>query len=335
RKLSGFPLIESSASCNGREVAIYDKTLADPTIEQTDMAALFALEFGAQAVVGIGGGSPLDTSKVVAARLTNAVPVGKLIGVDQVALPIAPLAVFPTTAGTGSEVTNVSILTDPEAGIKKAVVSNRIVPGLAGLLAELTLDLPSHITAATGMDALCHASEAFISRRQNAYSDAMALAALPLIAQNLPLVMRNPHNLESRQQMLQASLLAGLAFNNSSVTAIHAFAYPLGGRFHVAHGLANSLMFGAIMRHNQVVAQKRFALLARVFDGGSDFIASVEALRATLPLPQNLCEAGIPADALEGMANDVMSVTRLLSVNPREITRVDAGRIYREAFATP
>ena len=334
RKIHGFQDILASASSGNRTVSVYDGTQADPTFDGASDACSFAKSAGAQAVIGVGGGSPLDTSKIVAASLTNDIPVEKMVGADRFDNAPVPLACFPTTAGTGSEVTNVAVLTDVSDGIKKAVLSNRLVPLFAGLLPELTLALPPGTTAATGMDALCHASEAYLSKKRNLYSDAMALAALPLIAKNLPEVILHPGNLEAREAMLQASLLAGLAFNNSSVTAIHAFAYPLGGRFHVAHGLANSLLFGAVMRHNYPAEKARFADLARAFSGNADgsFIESVEVMRKGLPITQRLRDLDIPESAVEEMATDVMSVTRLLSVNPREITRADAGKIYQESY---
>jgi alcohol dehydrogenase class IV len=334
RLIPGFQKILGAASGKNREVKIYDRTQEDPSFENVAEASHFANVFAAQAVIGIGGGSVLDTAKIVAATITNDIPISAMIGSDWIPAAAAPLVCFPTTAGTGSEVTNVAVLTDMSDGIKKAIVSNRLVPLFAGLLPELTISLPPGTTAATGMDALCHASEAFLSKRHNDYSDALALAALPLIAKNLPEVIRDPQNLEAREAMLRASLLAGLAFNNSSVTAIHAFAYPLGGHFHVAHGLANSLLFGAVMRHNYSAEPVRFAELARVFSGKADgnFIADVEALRENLPIAQRLRDLDIPESAVEEMADDVMSVTRLLSVNPREITRADAGKIYRESY---
>ncbi len=334
RQITGFDDILACALGHGRIVSVYDNTKADPTFEGAMEACRFAHETGAEAVVGVGGGSPLDTAKIVAASLTNDVAVETMVGADNIPFATAPLACFPTTAGTGSEVTNVAVLTDVRDGIKKAVVSNRLVPLFAGLLPELTVGLPPGITAATGMDALCHASEAYLSKRRNDYSDALALAALALLAKNLPEVIRDPQNLEAREAMLRASLLAGLSFNNSSVTAIHAFAYPLGGRFHVAHGLANSLLFDAVMRHNYSAEPARFAELSRAFSGvsGRDFIEDVEAMRKTLPIAQRLRDLHIPESAVEEMANDVMSVTRLLSMNPREITREDAGKIYQKSY---
>lgn len=334
RKIAGFQAIVDTITAQGRQIVIYDNTRADPSIELASEACAFAKKALVHAVVGIGGGSPLDTAKVVAASLTNSVSVEAMLGADNIPLPAAPLACFPTTAGTGSEVTNISILTDEAAGIKKAIVSDRIMPLFAGLLPELTLGLPPGTTAATGMDALCHASEAILSRKRNPYSEAMGLAALPLIGTWLPRVIADPSNLEARERMLEASLLAGLAFNNSSVTAIHAFAYPLGGRYHIAHGLANSLMFAPIMKHNYSAEPALFRKLGLAFtsDASTDFIGAVEAMRATLPIAHNLREASIPLEALDHMADDVMSVTRLLSVNPQTITRADAGRIYQEAY---
>ena len=333
-KLPGFATLREVCAQSGRAVAVFDRTQADPSLELARQAAAFAQDFGADAVVGVGGGSPLDTAKIVAALLTNSVKVEDLVGADKVALPCAPLVAVPTTAGTGSEVTNVSVLTDTAANLKKAVLSDRLVPGLALLLPELTLGLPPGTTAATGMDALCHASEAMLSKKRNPVSDALAIGALERIVANLPKVIANPSDLAAREAMLEASLMAGLAFNNSSVTAIHACAYPLGGRFHVPHGLANSLMFAPVMRHNLASEPEIFARLSRAVggEGPEGFVPAVEAIRQKLPIPHTLKEAGIPEDSIEPMADDLMTIDRLLSVNPAPITRADAGRIFREAF---
>lgn len=334
-RLPGFQAIHDACSRGGRSVAVFSRTTADPSLDVAREAVAFAREFGAQAVVGVGGGSPLDTAKIVAALLAHPCAVEDLVGADRVPGPVAPLILVPTTSGTGSEVTNVSILTDTAANLKKAVVSDRLVPSLALLLPELTLGLPAATTAATGMDALCHAAESVISKKRNPVSDALAFGAISRIGIHLPRVIRDPSDLASREAMMEASLMAGLAFNNSSVTAIHAFAYPLGGRFHVPHGLANSLMFGPVMRHNESSEPLLFAALSRAFSGKDDstaFVPAVEKLRESLPIPRTLREAGIPVDSLEPMADDLMTIDRLLAVNPRAITREDAGRIFREAF---
>lgn len=336
RRLEGFEALLAHLSAEGREVFVWDGSRADPTLGLVREAGAFARSCRAQAVVGVGGGSPLDTAKMVAALLAHEGDVESLLGIDAVPGPSVPLVAVPTTAGTGSEVTNIAILTDEVDRMKKAAISDHLVPRLAILVPELTVGLPPSTTAATAMDALCHASEAYLSRKRNPLSDGLALAAVRAISSALPRVIATPGDLAARREMLEASLMAGIAFNNSSVTAIHAFAYPLGGRHHLAHGLANSLMFGAVMRHNLESEPKRFADLAEAFGGVRDpraWVEGVEAMRRSLPLPQSLREAGIPESEIEPMADDVMTVTRLLSVNPREITRSDASRIFREAWA--
>lgn len=335
-RIPAFASIQEALGLGGREVSVWDGSRADPTFALVAEATAFARAHRAEAVVGVGGGSPLDTAKVVSALLAHKVEIDDLVGLDRIPGACVPLVAIPTTAGTGSEVTNIAILTDERDDMKKGVISDRIVPRLAILAPELTLGLPPATTAATAMDALCHASEAYLSRKRNRYSDGLALAAVKLIARNLPKAMAKPDDIEVRRALLEASLIAGLAFNNSSVTAIHAFAYPLGGRYHIPHGLANSLMFAAVMRHNLPSEPERFADLAEAFGGtrvAEAWIEGVEAMRRTLPLPRTLAEAGVPESDLESMADDVMTVVRLLAVNPREIVRTDAVRIFREAWA--
>jgi len=334
-RLDGFERLRRMCASDGREVFVWDGSRSDPTLALVRKVGAFARARRAQAVVGVGGGSPLDTAKMVAALLAHEGDVESFLGQDAIPGPCVPLVAVPTTAGTGSEVTNIAILTDEVDRIKKAAISDHLVPDLAILAPELTVGLPPGTTAATAMDALCHASEAYLSRRRNALSDGLALAAVRTIARTLPRVMADPDDLAARRDLLEASLMAGLAFNNASVTAIHAFAYPLGGRYHLAHGLANSLMFAPVMRHNLSSEPERFADLAEAFGGTRDphaWVEAVETLRRALPLPRDLAEAGVLEADLEPMADDVMTVARLLAVNPREITRADAGRIYREAW---
>ncbi|MDF7826377.1 iron-containing alcohol dehydrogenase [Pontiellaceae bacterium B12227] len=333
-KTDGFAKMKAVAG-RGRAVGMYNGTKGDPSIEQVEEMVAMAKEFGADSVIGMGGGSPVDASKVVAASLTNELPVEKMVGSDQVPHRCAPLFIIPTTAGTGSEVTNISILTDTKEQMKKAVLSNTILPHAAFLIPELTVSMPGSITATTGIDAFCHATEAYLSKRRNPYSDGMAFKALGLIFQWLEKACCEPDNLEAREGMLMASFFAGLAFTNASVTAIHAFAYPLGGRHHTPHGMANALMLTPVLRHNLVGNEERFADLAEAFCGTRDpeaFVPAVQELKKKIGLPMSLKEAGIPEDDLEPMAEAVMGVTRLLAVNPNEITEDDALRIYREAY---
>ena len=319
----------------GREVAVWDRVEPDPTIELAEEGSRAARGFGAEAVVGLGGGSPLDCAKIVSAALGNRQGVETFLGADRVPRPGAPLVAIPTTAGTGSEVTSIAILTDAAARMKVAATSDHLVPREALLMPEMTEDMPPHVAAATGMDALCHAAEAYVSVRRNAYSDALALKALRLVGTHLVRAHGNPGDVEARAGMQLAALLAGLAFNNSSVTAVHAFAYPLGGVFHVPHGLANSMMAEAVFRHNLSGCADRMADLAEALGGvraPEALLGGIRKLRTELGLPLTLREAGIPEDSIPEMARSVMGVTRLLGVNPAPIQSEDAVRIYREAY---
>ncbi len=330
-----FGRVREVLASKGREVMVFDRVTPDPSIELVCEASREAKEFGAEVVVGIGGGSPLDSAKIVSASLGNSQGVETFLGVDQVPRPGAPLIAIPTTSGTGSEVTNISILTDVAAQMKVAVVSDHILPRVAILIPEMTMGMPPVVTAATGMDALCHAAESYLSVRRNPYSDALALKALRLIGTHLVCAYRNPSDGVAREGMQLAALLAGLSFTNSSVTAVHAFSYPLGGAFHVPHGLANSLMVESVFRHNLSVAGDRMADLAEALVGvrdPSELLGGIRKLRTDLELPLSLREVGIPESAIPEMAQNVLGVTRLLSVNPAPLLLEDAIRIFQEAY---
>lgn len=331
-----FAAIKARVEKDGRGVAVFDRTSADPSLELVEEMSAEARAFRADGVLGFGGGSPLDAAKIVSILADRTdLKAADLVGTDRTPRRRLPLLMIPTTAGTASEVTIYSILTDTEARIKAAVCSREIIPDYAFLIPEVTRSMPPSVTAATGMDAFCHASEAYLSKRHNPFSDVMALAAIRLIAQNLLIAHREPDNAEAREKMLLASLLAGLAFGNASVTAVHAFAYPLGGMHHIPHGLANSLMFAPVFRHNLLGNETRMAEIAGAFCGENDamsLIPAVTDLKRQLGLPMSLAEAGIPESDLEPMAVSVMTVTRLLNVNPTPITLEDARRIYREAY---
>jgi len=334
-KSEGFAMIRDIAAQNGREVAVFSDTTADPSILLVEAMTKAARDFRADCVLGIGGGSPLDAAKIVAVLLEHNVPAASLVGTNLVPPRHIPLVLIPTTAGTASEVTIYSILTATAAGMKAAVCSPEIIPDAAFLIPALTHSMPASVTAATGIDALCHATEAYTSKRRNPYSDVMALKAVRLISENLLTAQREPHNARAREAMLMASFFAGLSFNNSSTTAVHAFAYPLGGTHHLPHGLANSLMFAAVFRHNTPGHEERMADLAEAFTGVRDphaLIPAVNALRRDLGMPMSLREAFVPESDLERMAENVMTVTRLLSVNANPITLPDARRIFREAY---
>ena len=334
-KSEGFSKLKTIAETNRRKVKVFSNTTADPSLELVEEMSKQAREFKADCVLGVGGGSPLDASKIVSILLTHETSAESLVGTNVCPKRTIPLLLIPTTAGTASEVTIYSILTDTVEQIKKAVCSREIIPDYAFLIPEMTVSMPGSVTAATGIDALCHATEAYTSKRRNPYSDVMALKAVKLISENLLTAYKEPDNLKARENMLMASLFAGLAFNNSSTTAVHAFAYPLGGMHHIPHGKANSLMFAPVFKHNMTGNEKRMADLAQAMCGKHDcnaLIPTVQQLKSDLEMPMTLKEVGIPESDLEPMSQSVMTVTRLLSVNPNEITLDDARRIYREAY---
>jgi alcohol dehydrogenase class IV len=296
----------------------------------------------ADLVVGIGGGSPIDIAKVAAVLATNEADIGELVGIDMVKKPGLPSIIILTTAGTGSEVTPIAILSDHEDKLKKGIVSPYLFPTVAILDASLTLGLPPHVTAATGMDALIHAVEAYTSKNAYPLSDLFAEKAMGLLYQNLRTVFEDGANLQARKNMLEGAMLAGIAFANAGVTAVHAFAYPIGAEFHIPHGVANSIMLVPVMEFNLPSMRQRFSRISELFaldttgldeEGKANKV--LEALRQLaidLDIPKHLREFGVAREDLPGLAEGVMKVTRLLVNNPREMTVEDAERIYESVL---
>jgi len=324
------------------KVTLYSDVKADPP-EVTILEAVDrARAAGVDGVVGLGGGSSLDTAKLVALLVKTPQEISGIYGVGLAKGPRLPLIQMPTTSGTGSEVTPISVVTTPTEE-KKPVVSPLLLPDIAVLDANLTLGLPPAVTAATGIDALVHAIEALSTHlKGNPLSEVLALKAAKMICENLEEAVTNGSNLEAREQMLLASLLAGMAFSNASVGAVHAFAYPLGIRFHVPHGLSNSLMLPHILRFNQDAGQAVYAQLGRAIlpdmADASDklaagtFIDVVCALVQKMPYAQKLREVGVAPADIPVLAADVMKIQRLLDHNPRPILLGDATALYEQAL---
>jgi alcohol dehydrogenase class IV len=330
---------------NQLDVTVFDAVEPDPTLTLVAEAVTRARDAQVDVVLALGGGSAIDTAKMVAALITNTQPLDVYVGSNLLTQPTLPLVAIPTTAGTGSEVTPIAILTDEAAQLKKGVVSNFLVPKLAVLAPQLTFGLPPSVTAATGMDALTHAIESYTSNRHNAFSDPLALRAVTLIAANLRAAYHNGQDTVARENMLLASLLAGIAFTNAGVAAVHAFAYPLGGMFHIPHGVANSLMLVPVLEFNAPAATQRFVDLAKAFLAGANLralpedavsaqtlIEEVDALCRDIGIPPNLAALNVTADSLPRMADDVMTIQRLLLNNPREVRPEDAVALYEAAF---
>ncbi|MBU3635084.1 iron-containing alcohol dehydrogenase [Polynucleobacter sp. es-GGE-1] len=325
----------------GLPVQIFSDVQADPPVSVIDAAVKAVQDAKADYIVGFGGGSSMDVAKLVALLTPGKEKLADVYGVGMAKGPRLPLILVPTTAGTGSEVTTISIITVSESE-KKGVVSPQLLPDLALLDAELTLGLPAHVTAATGIDAIVHAIEAFTTKRlKNPVSDCLAKEALRLLADNLHKAVRTGSDIDARENMLLGACLAGMAFTNAPVAGVHALAYPIGARFHVPHGLSNALMLGPVMRFNLEAAHSMYAELGQIIKPGLQGSSIEQAtqlanylggLAGELGLPKQLIEVGITAEDIDQLAADAMLQTRLLQNSPREITLNDAAVLYREAL---
>jgi len=322
-------------------VQIFADVQADPPIPVINKAVQVAQECHADYIVGFGGGSSMDVAKLVALLSPGKERLSDIYGIGIAKGPRLPLILVPTTAGTGSEVTQSSVVTVSESE-KKGVLSPYLLPDVAILDAELTLGLPSDVTAATGIDAMVHAIEAFTTKRlKNPMSDCVAKESLRLLSGNLHKAVHSGNDIVARENMLLGACLAGMAFTNAPVAGVHALAYPIGARFHVPHGLSNSLMLAPVIRFNIEVAHSMYAELGQIIKPGlmgssieqatqlADYLGS---LAGELGLPQKLVEVGITGHDIDQLARDAMLQTRLLMNSPREITLNDAAALYREAL---
>lgn len=338
----------ASLKAEGLDITVFDTVEADPSIETVKAAAELARSTGSTGVIGYGGGSSMDVAKLVALLAGSGEEIDEAWGVGRAKGPRLPLVLIPTTAGTGSEVTPVSIITVSGAE-KRGVSSPVILPDMAVLDAELTLSLPAKATAATGIDAMVHAIEAYSSKNanNNAYSALLAEKALRLLGSNIETAVFDSGNIEARGNMLLGSCFAGMAFANSPVAAVHALAYPIGGHFHVPHGLSNALILPEVLRFNAAEtangAERHYAELAPItfphltaVKGDQTrcaaFIEALSSLSQRLGLQSRLRDVGIARADLPMLAREAMKQTRLLVNNPRELTEPDALAIYKAAW---
>ena len=326
------------------DYVIYSSVQADPPEHIVLEAVQFAKNAKIDIVLGFGGGSSIDVAKVIAvlAHPEQRQTLQDLYGVNNAKNPRLPLFLVPTTAGTGSEVTPISIVTTGET-TKTGIVSPVLFADVAILDATFTQNLPAHITAATGIDAMVHAIEAYTSKiKKNPYADMLAKHALRLLNKNLSLVLADGQNLEARQNMLVGSMLAGQAFANAPVAAVHALAYPLGGHFHISHGHSNALVLTEVLKFNAPNTKQLYAELMCWLDpkstGSTDglcdlFIDHMQNHLDKSGLILKLKDLNVPENKLEQLANDAMLQTRLLQNNPRELQLQDARQIYEAVYA--
>ena len=327
----------------GYRTQVYDRVVADPSEQVVLQACAQAREAGAGVVIGFGGGSSMDVAKITAclAHPHNALQLAQLYGVESVRARRLPLLQVPTTAGTGSEVTRVAIVTTG-ASTKSGIVNRALLADAVLLDAQLTRALPAAVTAATGIDAMVHAIEAYTSaRRKNPLSDMLAREALRLLGANLLRAVGHGEDLRARESMLRGAMLAGMAFDNAPVAAVHALAYPLGGLHHLPHGLSNALVLPHVLRFNAEAAATQYAELARELLPGQDgdttqraqaMIEHMAGLCARSGLPTRLRDCGIERAGLALLAREAMGQQRLLQNNPRPLLEADALAIYEAAF---
>ena len=326
----------------GVDVHIIDEVVADPPEAMILAAVEEAKSQGVDGVVSVGGGSSLDTAKLIAVLVGSDQPIEEMYGVGLVRDDRLPLILAPTTAGTGSEVTPISIVTTG-TNEKKGVVSPQLLPDWAILDAELTVGLPASVTAATGIDAMVHAIEAYTSKhKKNIVSDTLARQALELLGQNIHTACKNGEDRNARSNMLLGSMLAGMAFANAPVAAVHALAYPLGGHFHVPHGLSNALVLPYVLDFNMSEAADTYAEIAplifpalagkSVKEACDGMVEGFKAMGPELGMQSKLAEVGVNHNHLPMLAEDAMKQTRLLVNNPREMTYEAALEIYTQAL---
>lgn len=341
---AGMPgQVKEKLISGGIEADIFAEVEPEPPISSFEKCLGIAKDGKFDLVIGIGGGSSMDMSKLVSIMMTNEGKVQDYFGVNLVKKPGIPKIAIPTTSGTGSEVTPIGILTDVEQELKIGVVSPYNYPDAAIIDPVLTVKLPPKVTASTGMDALTHAIEAYTSLGADPITDALAEKAIALISSSLRTAVANGGDLEARYNMSLGSHLAGISFANAGVTAVHALSFPLGGMYKVPHGVANTVMLSHVMEFNYMAKLDRFARIAELMGEKVDKLSTREAARRSIEavkelardveMPLGLKELNVPKTALEQLAQGASTVTRLLVNNPRKIGLAEIKGIYENAFA--
>ncbi len=319
----------------GYDPILFDEVTPDPPAPMILRAVALARSEKVGGVVAFGGGSTIDTAKLAAYLACSDQSLDAIYGVNQCIDERLPLVCVPTTGGTGSEATPISVVTKSDTE-KMGVSSPQLMPDLAVLDPVLSVTLSAEHTAATGIDAMVHAIEAYTTKlRKNPVSDALALEALRLLSMHIRRAVTAPEDREARGGMLLGSMLAGKAFANAPCAAVHALAYPLGARFHLPHGLSNALLLPAVLRFNRSAVEADYARLGEIIFGEQTADALINGftrLGPDLGLPARLSQTPITEPYLAIMAHDAMAQTRLLQNNPRDVSEADALAIYRDAF---
>lgn len=322
----------------GASVSIIDDTPPEPSVEQVESILAAAQGTAWDLVIGIGGGSAMDVAKIVAVMLNNDVKLHDLLNKAPIPHRGIPTVMVPTTAGTGSEATPNSIILVPEDELKVGIVSPKLIPDCVILDPQMTLGLPPAITASTGMDALCHAIECYTSKKGNPFSEMIALKAIRLISRSIREAFKNGKNLDARHDMLLGAFYGGMCIATSSTTAVHALAYPLGGKYRIAHGISNAILLPYVMQFNAVGNEAKFRDIAEAMgidiarlsdaEATQAFIASLFAFNHDLEIPADLKRWNITEADLETLVEGAAKVTRLLDNNPRPMNKDDIRAVY-------
>ncbi len=325
----------------GVTVTVYDRIMAEPTLNEFNAILDEARSLGIDSVVGIGGGSVLDVAKLLGVMVNSKQQVADCFGIGFIKERGVWTACIPTTAGTGSEVSPNAILLDEADHLKKGVVSPFLVCNVVYIDPKLTLTVPAKVTAETGMDALSHCIESYTNKFSHPVVDSYGIEGIKLIATNLKRAVDNGKDLEAREALALGSYYGGLCLGPVNTAAVHALSYPLGGEYHISHGLSNAMLLPPVMAFNMSSDITKFANIARAFGvkeqadneamakAGIDF---VEQLSKDCGIPTKLSQIGISPDKVDELAAAAMKVTRLLGNNPREVTLADAKAIYQQLF---
>jgi alcohol dehydrogenase len=329
---------------SGVETCIFAGVEPEPSVETTDAVAELAREHDCQLVVGMGGGSCMDVAKAVSVLITNEGSAARYQGLGLVEKPGVPKIMIPTTAGTGSEVTFTAVLIRRSDGVKGGINDDKLFPDYSLLDPELTVSMPPCVTATTGMDALCHALEAYTSRQASPFSDMFAEEAISRIGQWIRVATWNGKDIEARSEMMLAAFYGGIALANAGVTACHSLAYPLGGMFGVGHGQANALLIPSVARYNALARPDKFANATSFLGYSEEDLSERDAallcsealveMVSDLEIPSTLKElkVGITPKHFEEMAEKAMTVARPMENNPRPMTKEACIEIYREVM---
>ena len=344
-KIGALDVVKESLTNNQVEFSIFDDIDKEPTTEIVDKAIDSYKSNKSDCILAVGGGSAIDTAKAVSILLTNEGVINDYMGLNKVKKEGAPLIAAATTAGTGSEVTKFTIITDESTSVKMLIGSDYLMPAVAYADPMMTISMPRELTAATGIDALCHAIEAYVSLKAGPMSDIYAISAIELIADNLRQAWSNGNNLEARDKVMMGALQAGIAFSNSSVTLVHGMSRPIGANFHVPHGLSNALLLSTVMEFSIIANPARFARVAAAMGENIQGLSELDAAKASVKAVRSLIDdIKIPAMSEckidEGELNKKAAAMAEAAIasgspgnNPRQATKEEIVALYKVAYS--